>query len=54
MEYSVTTTIKIIQINSLLFMYQQPKGQLQTKRSLDTGSYITYKPKLQASTGGRK
>jgi hypothetical protein len=33
---------------------EQPKGQLQTQHSLNTGNYIIYKPKLQASTGGRK
>jgi hypothetical protein len=33
---------------------QQPKGHIQTQHSLDTGNYIIYKPKLQASTGGRK
>jgi hypothetical protein len=26
---------------------QQPKGQLQTEHSLDTGNYFIYKPKLQ-------
>jgi hypothetical protein len=41
----------------LLIIYvpsEQRKGQLQTQHSLDTGNYIIYKPKLQASTGGRK
>jgi hypothetical protein len=33
---------------------QQPKGQLQKQHSLDTGNYIIDKPKLEASTGGRK
>jgi hypothetical protein len=32
---------------------QQPNGQLQTQHSLDAGSYIIDKHKLQASTGGR-
>jgi hypothetical protein len=33
---------------------QQPKGQLQTQHSLDTGNYIIDKHKLQARNGGRK
>jgi hypothetical protein len=33
---------------------QQPKDKLQTQHSLDTGNYITYKPKLQARAGGRR
>jgi hypothetical protein len=33
---------------------QQPKGQLQTQHSLDTGNYIIDKHKLQANMGGRK
>jgi hypothetical protein len=49
----------IINNNSIEFFIiyvssQQPKGQLQAQHSLDTGNYIIYKPKLQASTGGRK
>jgi hypothetical protein len=46
-----------IQIFIIIIIYvssQEPKGQLQTQHSLDTGNYIIYKTKLQASTRGRK
>jgi hypothetical protein len=49
--------IIIIIIIKLFIIYvpsQQPKGQLQAQHSLYTGNYIIHKPKLQASTGGRK
>jgi hypothetical protein len=32
---------------------QQPQGQLQTQRSVDTGNYIMDRQQLQASTGGK-
>jgi hypothetical protein len=37
-----------------LFTESKGKSQLQTQHSLDAGNYIMYRPKLQASTGGRK
>jgi hypothetical protein len=43
-----------IQLFIIYVASQQPKGQLQTQHSLDTGNYIIDKHKLQASTGGRK
>jgi hypothetical protein len=44
----------IIQFFIIYVPTQQPKGQLQTQHSLDTGNYIIYKPKLQTNIGGRK
>jgi hypothetical protein len=52
----VVEIIIIIQLNLVQFFIvyvpsQQTKGQLQTQHSLDTGNYITYKTKLETSTG---
>jgi hypothetical protein len=53
-NHTVNVIIIIIQFFIIYVPSQQPKGELQTQHSLDTGKYIICKQKLQASTGGRK
>jgi hypothetical protein len=58
--YEYYSTLRIFAYNNSIKFFiiyvpsQQPKGQLQTQHSLDTGNYIIDKHKLQASIVGRK